>query len=240
MMATDFQSIVQNLYPGPRPQIVTWPHSKTKGYEDMYMGLDDPAMPASVKELYTYNPDKARALLKEAGFPSGFKTSVLTTSGSVDYYSVLKDMWAKVGIELFIDVRDSSVKSNLVLTRQHEGLNGGGTGNPIAIWYTATRFSDAALQNSSQVNDPYINETIVKIRRTILTDGTKAAMALWKGMLPYIYDQAYVIPGPSNSGPRFWWPWVKNYSGETGTGYYVFDYPQYVWYDQDLKKSMGY
>ena len=240
MMATDFQTIVTTLYPGPAPQIVTWPYSKTPGYEDMYLGLDDPEMPASVKELYTYNPDKAKQLLKDAGFPNGFKTSVLTTSTSVDYYSVLKDMWAKAGITLTIDVKDLATKDNTVLNKQHEALNGGGTGNPIAIWYAATVFSDAALQNSSQVHDPLINDTITKIRRTLLTDGSKPAMAMWKDMMKYVLDQAYVVPGVSNSTSRFWWPWVKNYSGEVGVSYYVFNYPQYVWYDQDLKKSMGY
>jgi len=57
--------------------------------------------PDSVKELYTYNPDKAKALLKDAGYPNGFKTTVVCSSSpggnpnQVDYFSVLKNMWAK-------------------------------------------------------------------------------------------------------------------------------------------------
>ena len=52
------------------------PYYDCKEYADLYLGLDDPEMPASVKELYSYNPDKAKELLKEAGYPNGFKTSL--------------------------------------------------------------------------------------------------------------------------------------------------------------------
>lgn len=241
-MAIDFQTILKNLYPGQDQQINTWPWPKTKGYEEMYLGLDDPDMPASVKELFTYNPDKAKQLLKEAGFPNGFKTTVLvsTATSIVDYYSVVKDYFAKVGIDLTLDVKDSSTLNTILLNRQQEALEGAGTHNPLAIWYTATMFSDAALQNAAQIKDPYINDTVVKIRRTLLTDGAKPAMKMWREMMKYVLDQAYNIPGVSTSATRFWWPWVKNYSGETGMSYYVFNFPQFVWYDQELKKSMGY
>ena len=40
-----------------------------KDYSDATITLDDSDMPASVKELYSYNPDKAKQLLAEAGYP---------------------------------------------------------------------------------------------------------------------------------------------------------------------------
>ncbi|MBI2851467.1 MAG: ABC transporter substrate-binding protein [Chloroflexi bacterium] len=238
-MAIDFNAILKNLYPGKGQQIITWPYEYNPAYADLYLGLDDPEMPASVKELYTYNPDKAKQLLKEAGYPNGFKTSVLITSTDADYYSILKDMWAKVGIELALDVKESGTRSNMVLNRQQEAMTTG-TRNPIAIWYAATHFSDAAMQNASQVNDPYINETIAKIRLTLLTEGTKPAMLMWKEMTKYVLDQAYHIPGVRSSATRFWWPWLINYSGETDMGYYVWNAPKFLWIDQELKKQMGY
>jgi hypothetical protein len=42
------------------------------------------------------------------------------------------------------------------------------------------------------------------------------------------------------SSYSFWWPWVKNYSGEDTIGYNERIWPQYVWYDVSLKTNMGY
>ncbi|MEK7353222.1 MAG: ABC transporter substrate-binding protein, partial [Chloroflexota bacterium] len=94
MMAIDFQGIRNSLYGGVG-QIVTFPYSSVKEYERLYVGLDDPDFPESARELYSYNPEKAKQLLKEAGYPNGFKTSMVLTSTEVDYYSIIKDMWAK-------------------------------------------------------------------------------------------------------------------------------------------------
>jgi peptide/nickel transport system substrate-binding protein len=239
-MALDLTLIVKNMYAGEDMQINTWPWPKIKGYEPMYLGLDDPDCPASVKELYTYNPDKAKQLLKEAGFPNGFKTNVLTSSEYVDYYSVVKDSLLKIGVDMTIKVEEPNARTNIILNRQFDQMEGPGTHNPFAVWYTATMFSNAALQNAAQINDPFINDSVIKIRRTILTDGQTAAEKQWRELMKYVLDQAYNIPGVSCAGARIWWPWVKNYSGETGMSYYVFNWPQFVWLDQDLKKSMGY
>ncbi len=57
--------------------------------------------------------------------------------------------------------------------------------------------------------------------------------------MKYMLDQVYAIPLVTPPDYTFWWPWVKNYSGEYSVGY-VHSYYQWVWYDQELKKSMGY
>ncbi|UCC15876.1 MAG: hypothetical protein JSU58_05740, partial [Dehalococcoidales bacterium] len=57
-MAVDLETIKQELNHG-LGQILTWPAEKLAGYEELCLGLDDPEMPESVKELYVYNPEKA-------------------------------------------------------------------------------------------------------------------------------------------------------------------------------------
>ena len=56
----------------------------------------------------------------------------------------------------------------------------------------------------------------------------------------YILPQAYAIPAPDAPSTVFWWPWLKNYSGEviTLSGKYN-RWAAWTWVDQDLKKSMG-
>jgi peptide/nickel transport system substrate-binding protein len=69
----------------------------------------------------------------------------------------------------------------------------------------------------------------------------KQAMKLTKDLSKYAADQAWVIATPRYPMYTFWWPWIKNYSGESGVGYGSGDYwVRLVWVDKDLKKQMGY
>ena len=71
--ATDFYDIRQNLA-GGKGNIITWPICYYKEYKDAYLPLEESS--DAVKELYTYDPDAAKQLLAEAGYPEGFKTKV--------------------------------------------------------------------------------------------------------------------------------------------------------------------
>ena len=59
-------------------------HPDYKGY---YEPLE--AMPASVKELFEYNPDKAKKLLAEAGYPNGFSFKVQVCACNPDHMDLL-------------------------------------------------------------------------------------------------------------------------------------------------------
>jgi peptide/nickel transport system substrate-binding protein len=67
------------------------------------------------------------------------------------------------------------------------------------------------------------------------------AMGLVKEMLKYVYDQAWFFSFPS-AGPSytFWWPWLKNFYGDTSIGWFNSNFTQFAWIDQDMKKAMGY
>jgi peptide/nickel transport system substrate-binding protein len=82
---------------------VVWPFGYFKEYKDAYLGLDDPDCPASVRELYSYKPEKAKQLLKEAGYPNGFSIKFYTwnpagVSYLPDLAQIIQADWAKVGI----------------------------------------------------------------------------------------------------------------------------------------------
>jgi len=236
MMATDFNTIEEGLYDNTG-NILTWPYDYTPAYKDLYLSLDDPDCPDSVKELYVYNPEKAKELLAEAGYPDGFKTDLILINTEVDYYSIVKDQWAKVGIDLNLQVVEIGQQTNIQVSKSHEQLITAATGPP-SVWPMLIVLTGEGWQNSSIIDDPIINEAAAEIGFKAITD-EKGAMQDTRELMKHVLDQAYVIPAASYPTYCYWWPWIKNYSGERSIGYFwVQSWPQYIWVDQQLKDSM--
>ena len=238
IMSIDLESIRKNLN-GGLGQINTFPFNYTKAYSPIYVDPSGPDVPASVKELYVYNPEKAKQLLKEAGYPNGFKTSILLTASGADYYSIYKDMWAKVGIELRLDIRESGAISAILNRNEHESMSTSGW-NPYGSFYTLPTFYGEGYPNVSNIHDPFIDKSMANIRKAANTDIVESMRLMRVLIKDYILDQVYAIPVPSAPTYSFWWPWVKNYSGEQFMGYINIRWPQWVWIDQEMKKKMGY
>ncbi len=60
---------------------------------------------------YAYNLEKAKLLLKQAGFSQGFEVSIMARSGNANdagIASALQQMWSQVGVKLRIDLLDSA------------------------------------------------------------------------------------------------------------------------------------
>jgi peptide/nickel transport system substrate-binding protein len=240
MMATDFQTIHKTLNNGVG-LIETWPFPKVKGYEDLYVNNNDPDVPQSTRDLYTYSPDKAKQLLADAGYPNGFKMTALVNAGvagEVDYYSVLADMWSKVGIKITLDVREAGVVASIQRAHQQPEATIYG-GSPVAIFYApATLYGTSA--NMAELNDPVINDGLKQMRLDAITD-LRLAMKDMRTLSIYLRGQAYHIPRAKRPPVNLWWPWLKNYSGESFVSYgTVASWAPWVWLDKDLKTSMGY
>ena len=73
MMATDYNQIVNDYFQGKADMdtVLVNRNFLGKGYQPLS------TMAQSVQDLYKYNPDKAKQLLKDAGFPNGFKAELM-------------------------------------------------------------------------------------------------------------------------------------------------------------------
>lgn len=255
MMATDFETIRKTVNQG-QGEIITFPFMPSIAYggapgspiKGLYIGLNDSDLPASVRELYTYSPDKAKQLLKEAGFPNGFKVDILvaaTPTTVIDYLSIYKDMWAKVGVDLTLMIRDTATVTALASSYQHPPLSVSNT-NSVGRFIQPTVFSGEGNSNRSMIRkDPTIEAVLDKVRVLSLSDSPTAqieSMTMMRDLVrDYILGQAYAIPTPMAPFSVFWWPWLRGYSGETTIQLSIYyRWATWVWIDQDLKKSMGY
>jgi peptide/nickel transport system substrate-binding protein len=241
LMGVDLELIRDSLNHG-LGQILTYPIEYTPAYADCYLSLDDPDCPESVKELYVYNPDKARTLLAEAGYPNGFPATALITQTEVDYFSIIKGMWDKIGVELDLDVREAGAARSVYNTGDYDVCGSLGGRGPISTFYHMVTLvgEGSAGGSGSQIDDPVCDEASAKMQELIISD-FKGAMDMFREHMKYVIDQAYVVSRPIYPLSNFYWPWLKNYSGEYMVGYYdQYNWASYIWIDEDLKESMGY
>ena len=75
-------------------------------------------------ECFSYNPDKARELLAEAGYPDGFDTTLTTDAGNSDMFTAAANMLSEVGIRCEINLVDESAQVNLYSTGTWTGIMG--------------------------------------------------------------------------------------------------------------------
>ena len=239
-MALDNELIRDTYYSG-RADLLTFPTGKgIKEYESFYIPLED--MPQSVREQFEYHPDKAKQLLAEAGYPDGFKTTVVCHSVGpthVELLSIAKDSWAEIGVELEIDVKEYAVHTGMSFSKSYpEHIMNWTIGS---LPETHIKYRQDNLYNQSMVDDPYCNEVVLamEVLSCDVDYDYDERDRIMRGIVPYVLEQAYIIQFPAPWLYTFWHPWLKGYHGENEVGWIEYGtFQLYVWIDQDLKEEM--
>ena len=237
MMAVDFNAIMKDFYAGDA-ELLGWPITNQKELKAAYLSIQE--APPSVQELWRYNPDKAKTLLAEAGYPNGFKTKVTCEQAYVDYLSIIKAMWAKVGVDLAIDPLETGVFTSMRTAKTHEQMIYHGKGNSF-IWYKMFNIHPSGPNSLSMMNDPVVNQARDEVYKYFAMGDEAKVNQIHKELMKYVLDQAWVIPTPDTYVYTFWWPWLKNHHGETSVGWDNGpSWTKWAWVDMAMKRSMGY
>ncbi len=236
-LAVNNQEIIDEFYSGDG-EIHAVPFPPNPTYEPYYTPLEE--LPEEVKMLFTYDVEKAKQLMAEAGYPEGFKTRILCRVPEVDLMSLLREYLLAIGIDMEIVPLESGAHQSIRVGKQQKA---GEMMNGTIVWAPDQPLSTKAggqHENHAWVDDPYYDNLMTVIGRDIIKDPANFQKTV-KEAVVYMLASAWGIWIPRQYKWNLYWPWMKNYYGITSVGWYgAWDQLKIVWVDQDLKKSMGY
>ena len=198
-------------------------------------GVPNPAVPAAYREwsipiselppesrrLYEHDPAEARRLLREAGLPNGFRSTIETTGGYgpdwLDAVQVALRNWKTAGIEVDLKLKEYGAFIATTIFGKFERMGIGLFG----LWqvpdsYLYNYYVPGQITNASGVNDPKLTEMIRLQRRTL--DVRKRRDIVYD-VQRYCAQQCYMLYGPSVNAVSAWEPYVKNFAPNIGIDY---------------------
>jgi len=234
-LAINRQEIIKSYY-GGNAELLAWPMHPT------YTGYFEPVdqMPDAVKELFTYNPAKAKQLLAEAGYPNGFTFKVQITSASTegDLLQMVAAYLAKVGVKMEIQTLEYAAYFSAMMTRTNAPGYFMFLGNTNPTTALRKSFVKGQVWNPMQFSDPEIDQ---KMAEVYAEPDERVRQVKVRLMTRQVIEKAPVIFLPAAYVYTGWWPWVKNYGGELRAGS---ERPgpihARIWVDQELKKKSGF
>ena len=237
-LAINKKEIIDSFY-GGNAELHTYPFPPT--FKEVFTPLEK--LPPSARELFTYNPEKAKKLLAEAGYPNGFSFKAQVSNGSqtgLDLAAMVVAYLAKIGVTLVLEPMDYPSWLSRMTKKNHTGgiFFSNDHGTPFSN--IRKNFLTGQTWNPHMMSDPYIDKTFQEtITNPKLSD--KQGFEVMKKLAVYALEQAPCILLPSAYVYEAWWPWVKNYYGELCVGSHrAAPIMARIWIDQELKKKMGY
>jgi peptide/nickel transport system substrate-binding protein len=237
-MAINRKEIIDSFF-GGNAEMHTYPFPPT--FKSVYTPLEK--LPPSAREVLSYNPEKAKKLLTEAGYPNGFSFKAQVpnvTQTGLDLAAMVAAYLAKIGVTMEIETMDYPSAVSKMTKKAHTAgfFFTNGFGDPY-IGIQKNFFSNQPW-NPHMMNDPYLDKTWSEAAENPnLTE--KQAMDAMKKLAVYCLDQAPAIILPTQYSYAAWWPWVKNYYGEKRVGgQRSGPIHARIWIDQEMKKKMGY
>ena len=238
-LAVDKQAILKDYLKGDG-ELLAYPYPPLKAWEKYYTPLEQ--LPAETQEIIKGgNIEKAKQLLKDAGYPNGFKATVEVWSvqPQPDEVAMLSSYLAKVGIQLDIKVEESGVWNGIDAANSQQDM---WYGQAKGIWapYEQLMTKKGVYSNDAIIDDPYYDQVGTVIARDMIGNPANYFKTMKEAGV-YELNSAWAIFMPSPYTYQMWWPWVKNWMGIGWTGWAGNnDWYKSIWVDSNQKKAMGY
>ncbi len=249
-MAMDKQAVTASIFEGDviqNPLTLMYPgwpnYVRPEEYPDAPLWPEDNPAGMSVKEVLSYNPEKAEKLLDAAGYPRGadgirFKTNIL--AASIDEHTELTEIFqaymSQVGIEVKIDSREVTDYNTVRLGKTYDQM--------VVHWHwwsstfdTTTPFTPGYLYNLSITNDKKYNEMYAKAGAEF---NNEKRWELTKQMNWRAMEQAFFVSMPQGASYTVAQPWLQGTeTGGVPGNFYWGAKDARLWIDQDMKTEMG-
>jgi peptide/nickel transport system substrate-binding protein len=189
--------------------------------------------PEELQEEYSYNPEKAKQLMVDAGYPDGFQTNIVCCStDDLDLLQISQAYFSELGIEMEIETfADFPSLFNFISAGKHDQMcMSNNTGNLMRPDMSLGARTTGHFMNMTYNNDEYFDSLVAKF-----TDAKtlEEAMDFCSQADMHAITQHWSVNIFPYNNPVFIQPWIEGYSGERS---FVYDR---LWIDQAGKAASG-
>ena len=237
-MAVNTQEITEDYYGGnaeeyPYPALsLSWPKQYIKPISHFS---------AEVQDTFGYHPEKAKALLAEAGYADGFETDMpISAIMDLELYELAVSYLAAVGIDVDIRVMEHGVYKDIEYAGEYDGMfSQYDPMSNLPPYHVLAWYQTDIGWNASRVSDPEYE----RLREAVLQEPDPAKQnEMFHRLYEMPYENTWIIPFALAKEFVFWQPCLKGFRGEEKTHGcdQKLNAMKYAWIDQDLQSEMGH
>lgn len=233
-MALDRQAILDSVY-GGEGVIFNFPYSKGHG-EALFTPLEK--LPKTTAEQFEYNPERAKQLLAEAGYPNGFKSTL--NSFSQEPHGSLSEMvvayWNNIGIDVSIELHESTTFESMLKEKTHAPIvinAKGGHIDPFHILSLVYMENDQFTNSSMFREHPEYAEFRKQFDQAYASTDMDEVLELMKDLSQKVLGTVAYTQLPTPYVYHAAQPWVENYYGSQIL--FFSHAAAHTWINSDLK-----